>query len=134
MDNLSLQMVVDANIMKNSLLGILVLLSSLMTGCDLPKVIEHDYSINDLSNSEKFVLNPPRSTYLAEVIVNSDVTDVFSLTIDNGSLFKGKYDSLGLEQMNSVYRGDWYENPMTIIYEGSDLVKGKIQVNIKFYY
>ena len=121
--------------MSKKIIGFTIaLICFLSASCGLANKEDHLLTVTNLKGEQQFTLEPPATTHKATVKLISDVTDIFSLTIDNGHLFKGEYDSLGLKQMESIYKGDWYQNPMFIKYIGSKEVSGEVKFKVRFYY
>ena len=114
---------------------ILLLMIIAVSACRLPGRQIHEMTIKNTKEDEVFVLQPHKSTYKAEVIVDSKVNGLFSITLSNGHMINHTFDSLGTENKKTLSKGDWYEKPpMTLTYHGNREMEGEVSLEVIFYY
>ena len=113
---------------------VIVLIFVIVSACHLPGRQTHEVEIKNVKEIETLKFQPHKSTYSAEIIVQSDVNNLFALEVSNGHLFNHKYDSLGMKRSDTLDLGDWYQNPMTLTYHGNNETEGEVSLKVIFYY
>lgn len=105
-----------------------------IVGCSFVKKQSHEITIEDVEKNGVFEIKPDGiHPFKADVIVESSLNITFSLEVSDGNR-SWYHEGLGEKGHETIYSGDWYDNPMTIKYQGNQGFLGNIKISVVFFY